>query len=217
MIAFIPLLLLATATPGRVDSICGAHCEILAVQHGRVMLIDEWPPARTVDLGKYDAEAQRLVPANEAPVFGSRSARGWHVVGSIYMSHSEDETRAHVRFLGPNGTTQDTADILLSVQQTRIGALFGGSDEIFAVTSWEEHAYNVQTQIWLLPSNGTGPGQLLVLPGVFQRFSDGSSGSVAGVAVARQTYDGEHAETKGSTAEFYAWDSASKSLSLQKR
>lgn len=42
----------------------------------------------------------------------------------------------------------------------------GGNDEILAVTSNEEHAYNAQTEIWLLPEQGN-PKVLLQIQGYF--------------------------------------------------
>jgi hypothetical protein len=210
-------ILAATATvPGQIDSICRAHCEVLAVQDGKVKFIDRWPPTRNLDLGKYAPAAQRLVPRTEAPVLDLRSPRGWRVVASVYLDHDEDEILMHLRFFGPDERLRLTGGVLFTLEQADIGNLLGGSDEIFAITSNEEHAYNSQTEIWLLPERGD-PKPLLQFPGVFQDFSGQAAGSVPGVTIARQTYDGVHAETKGTVEEFYTWDRDRKTLILQKQ
>ena len=210
----IPLLAPVTSLPGQIDSICREHCEVVAVQAGRVRFIDQWPPARNLDVGKYVPTAQRSVPRTEAPVLDLRSQHGWRIVASVYLDHKEDEPGTHIRFFGPDGALRSTQDVQLLLEQTKLGTLFGGADEIFAITSWEEHAYNTQTQIWLLPPSGP-PKLLLDIPGIFQQFSDGA-GRSPGVLVARETYDGVHAETKGKVQEFYVWDSGIESLKLQK-
>ena len=120
----------------------------------------------------------------------------------------------NLRFFGPGGSLQASAQVLSSVEQTSIGRLLGGSDEIFAITSYEEHAYNTQTEIWLLPEHGE-PRVLLETVGVHKAFSGQATGKPPGVVIARQTYDGVHAETKGTLDEFWAWDSQAKSLALR--
>ena len=213
-IVILQLLAAPLIVPGQIDSICGAHCEILAVQEGRVRFIDQRPPTRSVDLGKYIPTAQPLVPRTEAPVRDLRSQSGWRVVTSVYLDHGEDAILTHIRFFGPDGTLRGTDDVLSLVEQAKIGTLFDGSDQIFAVTSNEEHAYNVQTKMWFLPSTG-GPKLLATIPGTFQQFADGAGGKVAGVTVKRQTYDGVHADTKGTVDQFYVWDRSTKTLKLQ--
>ncbi len=104
----------------------------------------------------------------------------------------------------------------MDLEQADIGHLFGGEDDILAVTSVEEHAYNTQTDIWLLPKAGD-PKLLLSLPGVYQKFSASTAEGVPGVFIARQIYDGVHAETKGTVLEFYSWNGGQGVLTLQKR
>jgi hypothetical protein len=98
----------------------------------------------------------------------------------------------------------------------QIGHLFGGSDEIFAVASEEEHSYNVETEIWLLPAHGK-PELLLSIQGIFKHFSAEGVRQVPGVTIMRQTYDGVHSETKGAVKEFYRWDRIEKSLKQEPR
>ena len=133
------------------------------------------------------------------------------MVASVYLDHKEMGAMTHIRFFAPDGALRWTQDVMEWIEQTEIGTLFGSSDEIFAVTSNEEHAYNVQTQIWLLPRAGK-PKLLLAAPGVFQHFTDGAPGNAAGVMLALQTYDGVHADTKRSVEQFYAWDPSAQNL-----
>lgn len=210
-VLFISCLVAASgAVPVQVDSICRPCCQILTVQDGRVRFIDQWL-TRNLDLGPYATAAQRLVPRTEAPVCDLRSKRGWRVVASVYLDHGQDEILAHVRFFGPDGRLRATSDALPWLEQTEIGNLFGDSNEIFAVTSNWEHTYNVQSEIWLLPKR-EGPKCLLSILGVFGDFSARLAGKPPGVVIARQTYDGVHAETKGIVREFYAWNGQAKSL-----
>ena len=52
----------------------------------------------------------------------------------------------------------------------------------------------------------------------FSRISLGQAvGSVPGGTIARQIYDGVHAETKGTVEEFYTWDRDRKTLTLEKQ
>ena len=167
--------------------------------------------SRGIDLGGYVPAAQALVPRTEAPVRDLQTPRGWRVVASVYLDHKAMGARAHICFFAPGGALRWTQEVMEWIEQTEIGTLFGDPDEIFAVTSNEEHAYNVQTQIWLLPRAGK-PKLLLAAPGVFQHFTDGAPGNAAGVMLALQTYDGVHADTKRSVEQFYAWDPSAQNL-----
>src|ERR1017187_7912582 len=158
-----------SAEPGERDSICRDSCEILAVQDGTVRFIDQWRH-RNLPLGTYRPAAQRLVPRTEAPVLDVQSQRGWRVVGSAYLDHEQDDLLVNLRFFGPEGSPRGRGGVLFSVEQTSIGRLFGGSDEIFAITSNEEHSYNAQTEIWLLPEHGDAR-VLLEIGGVYKTFA----------------------------------------------
>ena len=204
-------LVVSSVVPGQVDSICRDKCEIIAVQAGVVKFINQWPPTRTLALGEYAPAAQHLVPKTEAPILDLRSKGGWRVVASPYLDHDQDDILMHVRFFGPGGKLQRTGEALLDLVQTRIGSLFGGSDEIFAITSNEEHDYNAQTEIWLLPRGGR-PKSLLEIEGTYKAFIGEAPGQAPGVRISRQTYDGAHAETKGTVEEFWAWNAEKRSL-----
>jgi len=205
------LAAVSAPVPGQVDSICReGKCEIVTVQKGRVRRIDQW---RDLDLGKYAVDAQHLIPSTEAPVSDLRSARGWRVVASVYFEHGEDDIRMNIRFFGPDRKLRLTDEGLYFLLEAEIGNLFGGNDEIFAITSTEEHAYNVLTNIWLLPERGE-PKVLIEDQGTFGKFS-GRVVREPGVTTHHQTYDGVNADTKGLVQQFYAWDSKRKLLTLK--
>lgn len=198
----------AAEVSGEIDSICRDHCQILAVQKGGVILIDEWPPARTVDLGKYAPAAQGFVPRNEAAVRDLRSPNGWHVVASVYLDHEQDDVLVHVRFFEPNKRLVTTTDALELLERFEIGRLAGGKDELLAFASTEEHSYNDQTELWYLPPNGE-PKLVLTVAGTFNHFTP------YGVVVSRQTYDGVHSQTKGTVEEQYVWDHDRQTMAVQ--
>jgi hypothetical protein len=202
---------IAADVAGQIDRICRDHCEILAIQDGQVKLMDQWPPvSRTVDLGKHASGAQGLIPRTEAAVHDLRSPHGWRIVASVYMNHQDDEVSAHVRFVAPDGRLLATEDALELVESLEIGTFTQGADEIIAFTSEEEHSYNDQTELWCLPVRGK-PKLVLAIPGAFERFT------ADGAVIARQTYDGVNADTKGIVDERYSWDRRSQSMIAQKQ
>jgi hypothetical protein len=176
MLALVFQLVAASAgIQGQVASDCRrGKCDILAVQKGRVGRIDQWLD-RDLDLGQYAADAQHLIPQTEAPISDLRSRRGWRVVASVYFEHDNDEIRMKVRFFGPDGKLRLTGEGLYFLLEAEIGNLFGGSDEIFAITSNEEHAYNVLTEICFLPERGS-PKILIENQGTFEKFLGKSCG-----------------------------------------
>jgi hypothetical protein len=199
----------------QIDHICLAYCETLVVENGVVRLIDLVPPTRTLAVGSYVASDQHLVPAAEAPIRDLRSPRGWRIVVSAFLDHDEAELRLRVRFFDPRGELDETVDILSALEDARIGRLFGGNDEIVALTSNEEHSYSSQTGIWYLPERGK-PKDLLSFGGGLENLS-GNGAEIAGAAIKRETYDGIHADTKGTAREFWAWNAKTRVLVLQTR
>jgi hypothetical protein len=212
------LVSVAAVANGQIDRVCqGAYCESIAVRGGIVRFIDSTPPSRTLVLGKYIAADQPLVPSTEAPIRDMRAGRGWRAVISVFLEHSgpnEGIEGLRVRFFDADGVSRGSEDIYGTIGMADLGYLFGGGDEIFAITSTEEHAYNTQTEIWLLPGRGD-PKLLLTFAGVYEKFTRAAAGQMPGVRVARETYDGEHAETKGTVQEFWTWNSSARSLSLR--
>ena len=207
----------ASTVPGQIDQACfpghtRSFCQYLAVQQGVVQFVDP-SLKRTVALGRYVPVDTRFVPEVEAPVGNLRSGYGWRLVASVFLNHKSGSGGVRLRFFSKDGTLQGTSDILMSLTDAEVRPLFGGTDEIFAVTSYEEHVYNDQTEIWLLPERGH-PKRLLYVQGEFQNFVSTETGP--GVVIARQTYDGIHSETKGSVDEFYAWERGRRVLTLRK-
>ncbi len=210
------------AVPGEIDRSCwtspapGSNeqiCQILAIHQGVVKFTE---PGRTVDIDKYVAAAQSFVPRTEAPIRELRSRQGWHVVVSSFLDHKERFVGLRIRFFGPDLRLRSKADVAGWLEDIESGVLFGGSDEIVAVQSNWEHAYNSETDIWLLPAQGA-PRHLLKLNATIGHFSAGSDSRPPGLKLQRQTYDGLNAETKGWVTKFWVWDRAHKSLMLQKK
>jgi len=214
----------AATVPGQIDRACfhgylQDFCQSLALQQGLVRFVELDPALpRNLVIGPYVAQDQPLVPKTEAPIRDLRSPRGWHVVVSALLIHRKEviNPRLRVRCFDPQGRLRATHDVLSRLDRAEIGSLFGRHDEIFALTSEEEHSYNDQTEIWFLPERGI-PRLLLSIPGAFENFTSGAGGRVPGLTIARETYDGIHAETKGTVHEFYAWDRERKVLTLQKQ
>jgi hypothetical protein len=205
------------AIPGQRDAVCRAYCHVLAVQNGLVRYIDQAPHVpRNLLMGHYVREDQPLVPETEAPIRDLRTHRGWRVVVSAFLDHDDDGIGLRLRFFAPDGKLRETDDVLMGLEEVQIGSLFGGTDEIFAITSNEEHAYNAETRIWFLPESGS-PAPLLSFRGELRGFTDSARGKTPGVAIARQMYDGVHAETKGTVQEIYLWKPETRDLSLQPR
>jgi hypothetical protein len=206
------LLLVSTCCLGQTfDHFCLVQCQTLRVRGSDVEFVDEGLN-RTLKVGRYVRVAQSVVPGKEAPIRDLRTTRGWRVVASVFLDRQQQEVRVRLRFFAPGGLLKETEELLMELEEAAIGNLFGGSDEIVMVTSNEEHAYNAETEIWLLPSSG-GPDLLL-------SFRGGVAGWVtsgrAGVKIGRQTYDGVDSSTKGFVQEFYLWDRRSKTLVLRK-
>lgn len=207
LVSFIVLVSNA-AVQTSIDSTCRVYCQNLIVQEGTVRLIDLTPPGRNLAIGQYLPAEQRFVPRTEAPVRYIQSGNQWRIVVSAFLHHDSDnegEVGMRVRFIATDGRLRMTHDILMGLERCETGRLFGGINEIFIVTSNEEHAYNVETEIWFLPQSGD-PKRLLSVRGSVASLRDGSDGQAAGVVIAHQTYDGVHASTKGTVQQFYIWD-----------
>jgi len=210
---FLNNVLLTAAVAGQMDHVCSrGYCEYLVIRDGNVMLVDPTPPApRQVVLGRYLGMAQQFVPSTEAPVRDLRSTRGWHIVISSFLDHKEANVGNRIRFFAPGRRLQKTDDELMQVEQAELGRPFAGEDEIFAITTNEEHEYNSETVIWFLPERGI-PKRLLDVPGSLDKFGRDGGGHEPGVWILRETYDGVNAATKGSEREFWKWDSERKIL-----
>jgi hypothetical protein len=208
------LVVVSAAPPAEVDRHCrNGYCDVLNVRDGVVRLVDS---QRTLDLGKYVAAAQDLVPRNEAPIRVLLSPSGWRIVVSAFLGHADEaEAGLRVRFFGPDTRLRMMDTVLMALEQVEIGRLFGGDDEILAIQSNEEHSYNSRTDIWLLPERGA-PKRLIDVGAKFGKVAK-DPGTRPGIWISRQTYDGVHAETKGWEDEFWIWDAKNKSLALRQK
>jgi hypothetical protein len=225
-IASFQLLAVSAALPGEVDRFCRKSfvqepktgrtedvCAILAVERGGVTYIE--PGFRRLVIGKYISAGQRFVPRTEAPIRDLRSPGGWHIVVSSFLQRAEFSASLRVRFFGPDGKLRGTGDVLMALERIEVGHLFGGTEEILAIQSNEEHSYNSMSGMWLLPQRGE-PRQLIDINATLGKFSRGGNKLPPGAWIRRQTYDGVHAETKGWVNEFWVWDPARKSLTPER-
>ncbi len=195
----------------QIDRIChGEQCDALEVVDGVVRFVQ---PSlnRTLAVGKQVVRDQSRVPANEAVIRSLRSRRGWIAVVSAFLDHEEDTVRLRVRLFDSLGGAGVGEDLLSMLEDAAVGRLFGGKDEILAITSNEEHTYNARTDIWFLPVRGTAK-HLVSSSSTIGRFSKAGSPPGAGVTLLTETYDGLHAETKGRVAQFFAWDAKERVL-----
>lgn len=173
------------------------------------------PGFRRLVIGKYVSAGQRFVPRTEASIRDLRSARGWDIVLSSFLQREDFSAALRVRFFDPDGKLRGTDDLLMALEQIEVGRLFGGSDEIVAIQSNEEHSYNSRSGMWLLPQRGD-PRQLIDINATLGKFSRGGNKLPPGAWIRRQTYDGVHAETKGWVDEFWVRDTAKKSLTSER-
>ncbi len=92
---------------------------------------------------------------------------------------------------------------------------FGTTDEVLAISTREEHSYNVLTSAWYLPPCGN-PKLLMTGTGTFGGFGRVSENPGPGLVVNHESYDGEDANTKGWDDNFYVWNPTAKTLTLQR-
>jgi hypothetical protein len=86
----------------------------------------------------------------------------------------EDLPRLRVRLFGPEGDLRATNEVLMTLEEIEIGRLFGGTDDILAVQSNEEHSYNSMASVWLLPERGE-PKELIEDHASLGKFARGGN------------------------------------------
>ena len=196
----------------QVDRVCqNNYCRSLVIQQGEVRLV-ETTPNRDLVLGRYLEAEQRFVQKNEAPLASLQSGRGWHIVIASFLDRVNDRAAMKVHFLAPDGRLAVTEDVLMVLDDADVGNLFGDKDEVLAITSNEEHAYNAETSIWLLLDKAK-PKLLLRVKGVIEGFI--RAGREHGVWIDRQTYDGVNPLTKQHVREFWKWNAGEQTLTLR--
>lgn len=205
----------AISLPGQIDKACSnGKCQFLIVKAGVVHFVGLTPPKRDFRIGRYVESARRLVPASEEPIWSEHSTDGLRVVVSAFLDHDEGGSSLRVRFLRRDGRTLAQADMIAVPKTVRMGHLFGGTEELFGITATEEHAYNVQTIIWLLSDDAAPPAAILRTEGVLGPFVADPGGQ--GVWIDHETYDGFDSRTKGWIRQFWLWDSKRKVLTLRR-
>src|SRR5215472_12920845 len=171
LLAVFQLLVAPPPVRGQIDRACFRgysldFCQFLAVRNGLVRFLDPTQPSPTdLVVGRYVRLDQGLVPSTEATIRDLRSPQGWHLLVSAFPVHDppgDTNAKLRVRFFDPAGDLRLTHNVLSAPETDRIGHLFGDNDDIFAITSGEQHAYNDQTEIWLLPERGE-PRRLLLI------------------------------------------------------
>jgi len=195
-------------------------CLTLVIENGKVLgqRSGGFSPGN-LELGKYDVRGASLVSAKEAPVLYSKTRRGWVGLVAAYIPEEAllwPQLRLYI--FDPQGHRTTTQDLYIRIGSEaqpnfRIGALFNTNSEFLQVSTDGEHSYVVRTLIWLLPDKGA-PRLLLDEPSLVNRVQQSSAGRRGGIWTQRETYDGVHAETKGSKSEFWAWDEDQKALQL---
>ncbi|HYA16222.1 MAG TPA: hypothetical protein VEF06_02085, partial [Bryobacteraceae bacterium] len=128
-------------------------------------------------LGRFVGTARTFVPATEAPIRDLRSNRGWHVVISALLDRADLTVRLRLRFFAANDKELRKVDLLSDLVSVEFGSFAGSDDEVLGVTSIEEHAYNDQTEIWLLPRTGS-PKLLMSSPGSFRTIGKRAAGVI---------------------------------------
>lgn len=190
-------------------------CQSLVVRKREVHFVDP-TLNRDLVLGRYVSADQPLVPQSEAPIRELRSDLGWRIVLSAFLDHSEGRAKLRIRFFDPLGKLRGSSDAMMTLLDAKLGRLFGGTDEVLAFTSNEEHAYNVETEIWLLSEQGK-PKLLVYVHGLLGEFVAASSEHKAGVWIDRDTYDGVNASTKGRARELWEWNGNEQTLVQKKQ
>lgn len=204
------------------DRICWADdCTRLTVGAGHVFWLRPAPfgQSERIEIGSYERRGEDAVPAREAAIRDLRSAAGWRVVVSVFLHRDKEnagDAGLRVRFFDPHGSLRTEDTVMAFLQDVELGRPFGGTDEIFMISSWQEHVYNVETDVWYLPAEGK-PRRILFDVGSFASFVNGPSTVPKGIVILHQTYDGVDADTKGWLQQFYAWDPATRTLTRQLR
>jgi hypothetical protein len=183
------------------------ECDRLVVRNDMVEFVPAGTPSGRRSVGHYVPEDQALVPQGEAPILDLKSATGWHIVvsaGFIYGGNPLGPSLA-VYLFDRTGRLAQREKLQLRVESYEVGDLFGQGQEFLQITSGGEHAYVVNTYVWLLAA--VGPPKLLVSAyGMLDRIQTANAAAPGGLWIAMQTYDGIHSETKGWRPQFWQWD-----------
>lgn len=190
--------------PGTVAKACGAGgCSYLAVQHGEVRGILSFTRGSIDadrDLGRYLGSAQALVPKTEAPIRELETRRGWRVVIAAAVDGPLFRLRAH--FISPNGQPRGVFGMSQFLRYVRVGALFGGKDQIVLIEADDGHAYTTFWRAFRLPDHGYPE----LLAQGWGRILWAGTGAQPGIIVKRQHPVGGDANRVLSITEYWNWD-----------
>jgi len=191
------------------------YCAVLSLHSGLVTFAESGRFVPTYTVGYYVPDAQRWIPATEAPIRQTITKQGWRVVIAAALDEYDVYgPTMRVRVFDPTGRLQTTHDGEYHLDRVKIGNLLGTSQNVLAVVTSGPHAYSVQAAIWLLPRKGAMK-LLAEVPGAIDHFQRAAPERVPGVWLQIQTYDGVNAITKGWRSEFWRWDGGIDSLTPQ--
>ena len=200
-----------TAAVKQVHKVCWETiCNSIVLRDERVKFVsdDSTDPTlhREVDLGVYVPSAGALV-LTEAPIRDFVLTNGWRVVFSEAIT-KEKGPILKIRYYNLKGVLKVLkmlSEDMPGLLSCYFGNLLGESDILVGYTTTWEHAYSVQSSIWLLPDSGD-PRLLLEVTGVLSKFIDGEHDVKPGVIVDVESYDGMNPQTKGRTRKMWIWD-----------
>lgn len=210
------LLLVAVQLPDRevVRRCLKEFCAVLSIQEKTVKFRESENFVPPYEVGPYAGEAQKWVPQNEAPIREMITPNRWRAIVSAALDeYDETGPTMRLRIFDQNGVQQLKYDGNYFLDDIESGMLFGTSDVVLSIQTGGKSAYVQDGEIWLLPESGK-PMELLHVHGSLVRFQPNGSGTngLPGVWVERETYDGIHADTKGTELQFWRWDSGKKDL-----
>ena len=87
-----------------------------------------------------------------------------------------------------------------------------GLDQFLTLVVSGEHGYSMQTLIWVLPWQGT-PKRVLSVAGVLRGFETGK-GSIDGVLIDQETYNGVDGRTRGEQLQLWRWNGDRREFTL---
>jgi hypothetical protein len=190
-------------------------CVVLLLEEGKLFAERTGEFAGKREIGNYDSKGASLVPKTEAPIRFSKTQRGWTAIVTAYLPEQFDFDAPELRLylFDPSGKRAVVDDNYNLLGDFKTGKILNTGDEFALISSTGAHAYVVRTSAWFLPTTGP-PKHVLVVSGLLVSIRESNAGP-PGLLIDRQTYDGVHAETKGTVKELYVWSAETKTLTLQ--
>ena len=172
-------------------------CAVISIQGATLKFPANYNFHSPYDVGPYLPEAQKWVPANEAPIRELTTANKWRVIVSAFLDEYDFYARMRLRIFDPDGQLQQVYDGVYFLDHLQTGELFGTSDVILAMQTSGYSAFFQDTALWVFPASGE-PKEILRVNGILRRFQPVGSGESGppGVWIDKSMYDGTHAETR---------------------